>query len=136
MKRIIAKDLDTFLDWVCLQLPNEDGKEAMKCLERNKKGEAWVRLECALLNGLHTYTKPYLEQPGYNDVCRQGTSYFPGWTCDGLGAILIFVTLILLFGEIIPQSVCTRYGLAIGAYVAAFMRVLPFQHSGRSFNKN
>ncbi|XP_057990139.1 DUF21 domain-containing protein At2g14520 isoform X4 [Hevea brasiliensis] len=40
------------------------------------------------------------------------------------GAILISVTLILLFGEIIPQSVCSRYGLAIGAKVAPFVRVL------------
>ncbi|KAJ0587521.1 putative ternary complex factor MIP1, leucine-zipper [Helianthus annuus] len=31
-----AKDMDSLLDWVCLQLPNEIGKEAMKCLERNK----------------------------------------------------------------------------------------------------
>ncbi|XP_023553955.1 DUF21 domain-containing protein At2g14520-like [Cucurbita pepo subsp. pepo] len=40
------------------------------------------------------------------------------------GAILISVTLILLFGEIIPQSVCSRYGLAIGSTVAPFVRVL------------
>ncbi|KAI3684763.1 hypothetical protein L6452_33989 [Arctium lappa] len=31
-----AKDMDSLLDWVCLQLPNEVGKEAMKCLEREK----------------------------------------------------------------------------------------------------
>ncbi|TYH37510.1 hypothetical protein ES332_D12G045600v1 [Gossypium tomentosum] len=40
------------------------------------------------------------------------------------GAILISVTLILLFGEIIPQSVCSRYDLAIGATVAPFVQVL------------
>uniref|UniRef100_A0A7N0TMM1 Uncharacterized protein n=1 Tax=Kalanchoe fedtschenkoi TaxID=63787 RepID=A0A7N0TMM1_KALFE len=47
---------------------------------------------------------------------------------DGLvtawGAILISVTLILLFGEIIPQSVCSRHGLAIGATVSPMVRVL------------
>lgn len=31
-------------------------------------------------------------------------------------AILLSVTFVLLFGEIIPQAICTRWGLAIGAY--------------------
>eukprot|EP01127_Copromyxa_protea_P005379 TRINITY_DN15317_c0_g1_i1.p1 TRINITY_DN15317_c0_g1~~TRINITY_DN15317_c0_g1_i1.p1 ORF type:complete len:516 (+),score=98.09 TRINITY_DN15317_c0_g1_i1:38-1585(+) len=39
-------------------------------------------------------------------------------------AIIFSVTLILLFGEIIPQSLCARYGLAIGADSAWFVWIL------------
>ncbi|KAJ9674715.1 hypothetical protein PVL29_023944 [Vitis rotundifolia] len=39
-------------------------------------------------------------------------------------AILISVTLILMFGEILPQALCTRYGMTIGATMAPFVRVL------------
>lgn len=31
-----AKDLDSFVDWICLQLPSELGKEAINCLERDR----------------------------------------------------------------------------------------------------
>lgn len=31
-----AKDLESLLDWICLQLPSELGKEALQCLERAK----------------------------------------------------------------------------------------------------
>ncbi|XP_059635522.1 uncharacterized protein LOC132277690 isoform X2 [Cornus florida] len=31
-----AKDLESLLDWICLQLPSELGKEAIRCLERGK----------------------------------------------------------------------------------------------------
>ncbi|KAF2324415.1 hypothetical protein GH714_013796 [Hevea brasiliensis] len=31
-----AKDLESLLDWICLQIPSELGKEAIKCLERGK----------------------------------------------------------------------------------------------------
>ncbi|XP_035827215.1 DUF21 domain-containing protein At5g52790 [Aplysia californica] len=33
-------------------------------------------------------------------------------------AIVISVTAVLIFGEVVPQAICTRYGLAIGAYLA------------------
>ncbi|XP_062216981.1 DUF21 domain-containing protein At2g14520-like [Phragmites australis] len=39
-------------------------------------------------------------------------------------AILISVTLILAFGEIIPQAICTRYGLSVGAMAAPVVRIL------------
>jgi hypothetical protein len=29
-----AKDMESLLDWICLQLPNELRNEAVKCLER------------------------------------------------------------------------------------------------------
>lgn len=31
-----AKDLESLLDWICLQLPNEQGKEAIMFLEKRK----------------------------------------------------------------------------------------------------
>ncbi|KAG0044784.1 hypothetical protein BGZ83_009933 [Gryganskiella cystojenkinii] len=46
----------------------------------------------------------------------------------GVVAILISTLLIVIFGEIIPQAVCARYGLAIGSYCAkpmlAFMYIM------------
>lgn len=43
----------------------------------------------------------------------------PSWA-----AVLISVTLILMFGEILPQAICTRYGLTVGAMFAPLVRVL------------
>ena len=39
-------------------------------------------------------------------------------------AIVISVTAVLLFGEVIPQAICTRYGLAIGSYLSPFVYFL------------
>lgn len=39
-------------------------------------------------------------------------------------AILVSVTLILMFGEILPQAICTRYGLTVGATMAPFVQLL------------
>jgi len=39
-------------------------------------------------------------------------------------AIILSVTLILFFGEVIPQAICSRYGLAIGYYIHWLMWAL------------
>jgi len=36
-------------------------------------------------------------------------------------AIILSVTFILFFGEVIPQAICSKYGLAIGYYIHWFM---------------
>lgn len=41
-------------------------------------------------------------------------------------AIIVSVTAVLFFGEIIPQSVCSRYGLSIGARLSWLVRLLMF----------
>ncbi|KDP40097.1 hypothetical protein JCGZ_02095 [Jatropha curcas] len=39
-------------------------------------------------------------------------------------AIILSVTFVLFFGEVIPQSICSRYGLAVGANFVWLVRVL------------
>jgi metal transporter CNNM len=45
---------------------------------------------------------------------------------DPITAVIISVTVVLLFGEIIPQAACSAYGLEIGALSAPFVRALMF----------
>ncbi|KAL5849670.1 hypothetical protein ACOSQ3_007722 [Xanthoceras sorbifolium] len=39
-------------------------------------------------------------------------------------AIILSVTFVLAFGEVIPQSICSRYGLAVGANFVWLVRIL------------
>ncbi|XP_074292175.1 DUF21 domain-containing protein At4g14240-like [Silene latifolia] len=39
-------------------------------------------------------------------------------------AIILSVTLVLAFGEVIPQAICSRYGLAVGANFVWLVRIL------------
>ncbi|CAL9092817.1 unnamed protein product [Musa acuminata var. zebrina] len=39
-------------------------------------------------------------------------------------AIVLSVTFVLFFGEVIPQAICTRYGLAVGASLVWLVQIL------------
>lgn len=43
-----------------------------------------------------------------------------------LVSLLLSVTVVLLFGEIVPQALCSRYGLAVGYYTIYVIRFIMF----------
>ncbi|KAH6677294.1 hypothetical protein B0J14DRAFT_615527 [Halenospora varia] len=73
---------------------------AGKVLRLLKRGKHWVLVTLLLSNVITNETLPIVLD----------RSLGGGWT-----AVVISTALIVIFGEVIPQSVCVRYGLAIGA---------------------
>ncbi|XP_038059618.1 DUF21 domain-containing protein At4g33700-like [Patiria miniata] len=49
---------------------------------------------------------------------------FLGKVTNEIIAIVVSVTAVLLFGEVVPQAICTRYGLAIGAWLSPLVVIL------------
>lgn len=93
------------LDETNLQVMVESGSEsekrnATRVLELLNKGKYWVLVTLLLSNVIVNETLPIVL-----DSIIGG-----GWL-----AVLISTALIVIFGEVIPQSICVRYGLAIGA---------------------
>lgn len=76
--------------------------------------------------------EPVVRRPHYllatlllcNAAAMETLPIFLDRLLNPVAAILISVTAILIFGEIIPQAVCKRYGLTIGAYLAWLVRLL------------
>ncbi|GFR41206.1 hypothetical protein Agub_g1876, partial [Astrephomene gubernaculifera] len=59
-----------------------------------------------------------------NAVAMEALPLFLDNLADPVTAVVVSVTAVLFFGEIVPQSVCSRYGLRIGATLAPFVRLL------------
>ena len=62
-----------------------------------------------------------------NAICMEALPIFLDRLAPAVVAIAISVTAVLFFGEIIPQALCTRFGLAIGAslaYVVWFLIII------------
>lgn len=101
-------------DVINLQVLVESGEEherkhAAKVLSLLKRGKHWVLVTLLLSNVLTNETLPIIMD-----------SILPG----GFYAIAISTASIVIFGEVIPQSLCVRYGLAIGAFLVPPVLVL------------
>lgn len=98
-------------DEVYLQVILQSGEEkerkaAAKVLSLLKRGKHWVLVTLLLSNVITNESLPIVL-----DRCLGG-----GWP-----AIVSSTVAIVIFGEIIPQSVSVRYGLGIGAAFAPFV---------------
>eukprot|EP00884_Botryococcus_braunii_P005984 jgi/Botrbrau1/15387/Bobra.43_2s0015.1 len=76
--------------------------------------------------------QPVLQRPHWllvtlvlcNAIASEALPIFLDRLADPVTAVIISVTVVLIFGEIIPQAICSRYGLAVGAYSAWFVQIL------------
>ncbi|KAI9666046.1 MAG: hypothetical protein M1821_003981 [Bathelium mastoideum] len=101
-------------DEIYLQVIKEAGegaerKQATSVLRLLKKGKHWVLVTLLLSNVITNETLPIILD----------RSIGGGWP-----AVLSSTVLIVIFGEVAPQSVCVRYGLPIGAFMAPFVLCL------------
>lgn len=84
---------------------------ARKVLRLIGKGKHWVLVTLLLSNVITNETLPIVL-----DRCLGG-----GWP-----AVVTSTASIVIFGEIIPQSICVRYGLQVGAMFSPFVLVLMY----------
>ena len=82
-----------------------------KVLRLISRGKHWVLVTLLLSNVITNETLPIVL-----DRCLNG-----GWQ-----AVISSTILIVVFGEIIPQSICVKYGLEVGAFFAPFVLVLMY----------
>lgn len=86
-------------------------KNAASVLRLLKKGKHWVLVTLLLSNVITNETLPIVLD----------RSLGGGWP-----AVLGSTALIVIFGEVVPQSICVRYGLPIGAWMAPCVLVLMY----------
>ncbi|KAI4950030.1 hypothetical protein J4E91_004686 [Alternaria rosae] len=78
-------------------------KNAAKVLKLLERGKHWVLVTLLLSNVITNETLPIVLD----------RSLGGGWP-----AVVSSTVLIVIFGEVVPQSICVRYGLPIGAIMA------------------
>ncbi|CZT40839.1 uncharacterized protein RSE6_00503 [Rhynchosporium secalis] len=98
-------------DQICLQVIAGSGtakerQNARKVLNVLQRGRHWVLVSLLLGNVITNETLPIILD---QDVK------------GGLFAIATSTVLIVIFGEIIPQSVCAKHGLSIGAFSSRYV---------------
>ncbi|KAH7069748.1 hypothetical protein BKA63DRAFT_88310 [Paraphoma chrysanthemicola] len=103
-------------DEIYLQVLAQSGepserKNASRVLRLLKRGKHWVLVTLLLSNVITNETLPIVLD----------RSLGGGWP-----AVVSSTVLIVIFGEVVPQSICVRYGLPIGAWMSPVVLVLMY----------
>ncbi|TGJ83532.1 hypothetical protein E0Z10_g5237 [Xylaria hypoxylon] len=94
---------DIYLRVISLDHEEPQHKNASRVHHLLNRGKHWVLVTLLLSNVIVNETLPVVL-----DRCFGG----------GIAAVVGSTVLIVIFGEIIPQSLCVRYGLQIGGYMS------------------
>ncbi|KAI9726826.1 MAG: hypothetical protein M1828_000682 [Chrysothrix sp. TS-e1954] len=86
-------------------------KNAAKVLRLLKRGKHWVLVTLLVGNVITNETLPIVLDRSIG---------------GGYAAAISSTVLVIIFGEIVPQSICVRFGLPIGAWCANFVLLLMF----------
>ncbi|KAH7051068.1 hypothetical protein B0J12DRAFT_77322 [Macrophomina phaseolina] len=84
-------------------------KNAARVLSLLQRGKHWVLVTLLLSNVITNETLPIVLDRSLG---------------GGMAAVVSSTVLIVIFGEILPQSVCVRYGLPIGAWMSPIVLAL------------
>ncbi|PRT56288.1 Protein MAM3 [Wickerhamiella sorbophila] len=102
---------EVYLQVVAESGDTEERKHASIVLDLLSKGKHWVLVTLLLSNVITNETLPIVL-----DRVLGG-----GWP-----AVVSSTAAIVVFGEIIPQSLCVRYGLSLGAWFAPYVKALMY----------
>ncbi|ORY10949.1 hypothetical protein BCR34DRAFT_484856 [Clohesyomyces aquaticus] len=94
---------EIYLQVIATSGEGAERKHARKVLKLLQRGKHWVLVTLLLSNVITNETLPIVLD----------RSLGGGWP-----AVLSSTILIVIFGEVVPQSICVRYGLPIGAWMA------------------
>jgi len=100
---------ETYLHVIAHSGEGSEKKHAKKVQGLLKHGKHWVLVTLLLSNVITNETLPIVLD----------RSLGGGWP-----AVVSSTVLIVIFGEIVPQSICVRYGLSIGAFMTPFVLAL------------
>ncbi|EGZ27560.1 hypothetical protein PHYSODRAFT_308753 [Phytophthora sojae] len=108
------------LDLIGLEIVVAAGEDAQATEKERMNSEAAKKVIPLRRNGNLLLTTLLLGNVAVNVL----TSIITADLTSGLFGFIASTVLILIFGEIVPQALCSRYALVIGGKVVPFVRVL------------